>query len=253
MHLLLVDGFNMIRRIYEASPHDGDTVKPEVITSAAHSLSRALRKHKPSHACCVFDSHEQTWRHQLFAEYKANRKPTPVALLDALADFEKVFLELGVRSICIPGFEADDVIATLAKGLGNKGGIVTILSTDKNFLQLLDDHVIVYDHFKNTEYSRGWVVGKYGVRHDQLIDYWALTGDATNNIKGVPKIGPRTAKSLLASFKTLNALMARPPDSPTGLRIMEHKKDAEIARQLVQLKTDMKLGINLKQLRYIPK
>jgi len=227
MHLLLVDGFNMIRRIYEASPHDEDTVKPEVITSASHSLSRALREHNPTHVCCVFDSHEQSWRHKLFPEYKANRKPTPAALLDALADFEKAFLKLGVASICSPGYEADDVIATLAKGTGNRGGAVTILSTDKNFLQLLDDHVTVYDHFNNRVYSRDWVVGKYGVRHDQLIDYWALTGDATNNIKGVPKVGPKTAEKLIASFKTLDALMASTADNSTILRIKDHKQDAE--------------------------
>jgi protein Xni len=253
MHVLLIDGFNLVRRIYEARPHDDEAVETEVITSAAHSVTRALREHVPSHVCCLFDSHEPTWRHQLFPAYKANRKPTPGALLEAIPKFETAFLELGVTSICVDGYEADDVIATLAKGIGNKGGKVTILSTDKNFLQLLDDYVFVHDHFNDKEYSRDWVVEKYGVRHEQLIDYWALTGDSTNNIKGVPKIGPKTAQQLIASFKTLDTLLEEPPDNPMGKRIMEHKHDAKLSRQLVRLKTDIKLGINLNQLRYISK
>lgn len=253
MHVLLIDGFNLIRRIYEARPHDDDVVETEVITSAAHSMTRALREHRPSHACCIFDSHEPTWRHALFPEYKANRKPTPPPLLEAIPKFEKAFQELGVTSIDIPHYEADDVIATLAKGVGNKGGNVTILSTDKNFLPLLNEHVKVHDHFKEIEYTQEWVIEKYGIRYDQLVDYWALTGDSTNNIKGVPKIGPKTAQKLIASYSSLDTLLANPPGDSTGNRLKEHKQDAEDARELAQLKTDIKLGVNLNQLRYVSK
>lgn len=252
MHVLLIDGFNLIRRIYEARPHDDEVVESEVISSAAHSMIRALHKHQPGHACCVLDSHDRTWRHQLYPEYKANRKPTPPPLLDAIPKFETAFKDLGVTSISIPHYEADDVIATLALGISNKSGNVTILSTDKNFLQLLDDHVKIYDHFSEKEYTREWVLQKYGIRHDQLVDYWALTGDSTNNIKGVAKIGPKTAQKLIAAYGTLDALLENPADDATGLRIKEHKQDAEDARELTQLKTDIKLGINLNQLRYIP-
>ena len=252
MHILLIDGFNLIRRIYEARPHDDTIIENEVITSAAHSMTRALRKHKPSHVCFILDRHEPTWRHELYPEYKANRKPTPPPLLDSIPKFESAFQDLGVKCISRAHYEADDIIATLAKGVGKKGGQVTILSTDKNFLQLLDEHVRVYDHFNEKEYSREWVREKYGIRHDQLVDYWALTGDSTNNIKGVPKIGPKTAQQLINEFKTLNALLAAPPDSPIGSRIKEHKQEAEEARELTQLKTDIKLGINLNELRYAP-
>jgi len=250
MRVLLVDGFNLVRRLYEARPHDGEAVEQEVITSAAQSLKRALREHKPSHVCCVFDSHEKTWRHLLYPDYKANRKPTPQPLLDAIPQFEGAFLELGVQSLCVPGYEADDVIATLAKGISKKAGDVTILSTDKNFLQLLDDHVIVYNHFNEKEYSRNWVKEKYGVRHDQLIDFWALTGDSTTNIKGVPKIGPKTAQQLIDNFGSLDPLLDNPPEGTTGERLKTHRQDADICRQLVQLKTDVEVGVNLKQLRY---
>jgi len=248
--VLLVDGFNLIRRIYEAQPHTGDVLQPEVIVSAAASLARVLRRKKPTHACCAIDSHEKTWRHLLYPAYKGNRKPTPQALLEALPQFEEAFLELGVPSIIVPGYEADDVIATLAHRIGAQGGEVCIVSTDKGFLQLLDQHVSVYDHFTHRELTPEWVSEKYGVTHEQLVDYWALTGDATSNIKGIPKIGPKTAQSLLAAGGTLVELLRNPPAGTVGDRIASHVREAEMCRQLVCLKTDVEIGINLKQLRY---
>ena len=251
MHVLLIDGFNLIRRIYEARPHDEDVFDPEVIISAAQSLNRALRKHEPSHACFVFDSYESTWRHDLYPEYKKNRKPTPASLLDAMPKFEEAFKKLGVNSFALAHYEADDLIATLAMALARKNENVTILSTDKNFLQLLDDRVKIYDHFNDREYTAKWVIEKYGVRHDQLVDYWALTGDTTNNIKGVPKIGPKTAQKLITKYETLETLLGNHPEDSTGKRIQEYKQDAEDSRELSQLKTNIKLGINLNQLRYV--
>lgn len=251
MKLLLIDGFNLVRRLYEARPHDDQTVEEEVITSASQSLRRALREHQPSHVCCVFDSHEQTWRHQQYPDYKANRKPTPPPLLDAIPRFERAFQELGVKSLTVAGYEADDVIATLACGTSDRGGKVTILSTDKNFLQLLNEHIGVYDHFQHTEYSADWVEQKYGVCQEQLLDYWGLTGDSTNNIKGIPKVGPKTAQQLISASGTLDALLDNPPEGNIGKRITEHRQDAELSRQLLSLKTDVKVGVNLNQLRYI--
>ena len=251
MHVLLIDGFNLIRRIYEARRHDEKVLEVEVITSAAQSLSRALRKHKPSHACCIFDNHKPTWRHDLYPEYKKNRKPTPTPLRDAIPEFQTAFQKLGVRSLGLAYYEADDLIATLAFALGKKNEGVTILSTDKNFLQLLNNHIKIYDHFNDREYTAKWVLEKYGVRHDQLVDYWALTGDATNNIKGVPKIGAKTAQKLIAQYETLDTLLENPPEDVVGKRIQEYKQDAEDARELSQLKTDIKLGINLNQIRYL--
>ena len=252
MRVLLVDGFNLVRRLYEARPHDDQPLDEEVVTSAAHSFHRALRTHQPSHACCVFDSHEPTWRHNIYPDYKANRKPTPQPLLDAIPRFEDAFLELGVRSVCVRGYESDDVIATMARAVDRAGGHVTILSTDKNFLQLLDDHVTVYDHFNEFAYTPAWVLDKYGVRHDQLVDYWSLTGDTSVNVKGVPKIGPKHAQELISKFGALDALLDNPPADKTGDRIREHRQEAELSRELVRLKTDVEVGTNLKQLRYIP-
>ncbi|NKB36989.1 MAG: flap endonuclease Xni [Gammaproteobacteria bacterium] len=252
MNILLVDAMNLIRRIYEARPHKDDLIDEEVLSSTKHSLLRALKKHLPTHACAVFDSQDKTWRHELFPMYKANRSPAPQALMSVLPDFESAFDKLGVKSICIKHYEADDVIATLAKGLASKQGKVVILSTDKNFLQLLDSNTRVYDHFNDQEHDPEWVQNKYGVSHTQLVDYWALTGDSTNNIKGVSKVGPKTAQKLIADFNSLEALLASPPDGALGQRLLTQKVDAEDARELVKLKTNVRLGINLRDLRYRP-
>jgi len=252
LQVLLVDGFNLIRRIYEARGHADDELDPEVFVSVASSLRRALNRFNPTHACCVLDSHGKTWRHLLYPAYKENRKPTPQPLLDALPQFEAAFLELGVHSIIVSGYEADDVIATLAHRISESRGAVWILSTDKGFLQLLDQQVVIYDHFNNRELTPEWVVEKYAVTHKQLVDYWALTGDSTNNVKGVPKIGPKTAQGLIAEYGTLSALLQDPPTGTVGDRITAHIRDAEMCRQLALLKTDVEIGVNLKQLRYQP-
>jgi protein Xni len=250
MKVLLIDGFNLVRRLYEVRPHDDGVIDKEVITSATQSLNRALRQHQPTHVACIFDSHDKTWRHEIYPEYKANRKPTPQPLLDAIPQFEAAFLAIGVTSILIPGFEADDVIATLACGIDKAGGSVTILSADKNFLQLLNERISIYDHFKESEFTKSIVTKKYGVEIDQLVDYWALTGDTSSNIKGVPKIGPKTAQQLIQSHKSLDFLLQNPPADKTGERIKTHSEDARLCYKLMQLKTDIKVGVNLNKLRY---
>jgi len=252
MQVLLVDGFNLVRRLYEARPHEDAGDEQKLIENISHSLHRALNRHKPSHVCCIFDSHTRTWRHQMFPDYKANRKPTPEPLVTIIPRIESALLELGVVSVCVPDYEADDVIATIAVGAGRAGARVTILSTDKNFLQLLDKHIIVYDHFKDQDFSPDRVLEKYGVRHDQLIDYWSLTGDTTVNVKGVPKIGPKTAQQLIGSGGSLDALLENPPPGTAGDRLRQYRQEAELCKQLVRLKTDVNVGINLNQLRYIP-
>jgi len=252
MQVLLVDGFNLIRRIYEARPHDDAELEQEVIVSATSSLARAIRRFGPSHACCVFDSQDKTWRHLLYPGYKQNRQPTPDALLDALTRFEQSFNEIGIRCLTVPGYEADDVIATLASKISQAHGQVIVLSTDKGFLQLLSEMVIIYDHFKDKAVSEQEAFSKFGVHSHQLLDFWAMTGDLTNNIKGVPGIGPKTAQQLLQEHDTLTNLLANTSPGKAAERVYAHSKEAIISRQLVSLKVDVEVGMNLKDLRMAP-
>ena len=248
---LLIDGFNLIRRIYEARPDSAEHL-PDVVRAAAHSLERAVKSHNPSHAVVVFETHGRTWRHARYSDYKANRKPTPAPLLQALPSFEQAFDVAGVRCFTLEGYETDDVIATLAEGIAAAQGTALIVSTDKAYLQLLSGNVRVFNHFENLEITASDVLERYGVDVNQLTDYWALVGDTTNNVKGVPKIGKKSALKLLQKYQTLDAVLAAPqPDAFTG-KVQTNAEAARRSKEMVTLKTDLSLGINLRSFRLTP-
>jgi len=246
--VLLVDGFNLVRRIYEAHPGAESDIEA-VSVSATRSLQRALQTHQPSHAVVVFERHDVTWRHLLYPEYKAGRKPTPTPLLEGLPLFERQFAELGVKNYSLENYEADDVTATLSAGIIRAGGEAIILSTDKSFLQLIGPGLRIFDHFKQVEYTGPDVVERYGVRISQLIDFWAMTGDASNNIKGVPRVGKKTAAELLRRYTSLEEILASDEDDKKVLLVQAESILATRCKQLVTLKQDVELGINLRSFR----
>ncbi len=246
IRLLLIDAFNLIRRIYEAQHGDFEAV----CDASSRSIQRALREHDPSHACVVFDSHDTTWRHLLDPAYKANRGPTPAVLLDNLAGFEAAFRAVGVSSLKLANYEADDLIATLASGAAAGGAGVQILSTDRVFLQLTSDKISVFNHFESSEYKLTGILERYGVGPGCLTDLWAMAGDSSNNIKGVPGVGEKTASALLRRFGSLDAVLASQDSDKAVTRVQSNRAEAERCKQLVSLKTDVELGVNLKSLRY---
>jgi protein Xni len=248
-NLLLVDGYNLIRRIYEAHPEPERDLS-EVVTRSVSSLERALEVHEPSHACCVFEYHDPTWRHLLYPEYKQGRQPTPPGLLSGLGRFIEAFGLVGVKSVAVESYEADDVIATLAVIVADSGGDVVVLSTDKMYLQLLCDQIRVFDHFAGKFLTAEYVQDKFGVSPGRLTDYWAMTGDATNNIRGVKGIGPKSAVSLLEQYGNLSSVLADQSDGRLAVKVREQEHAALVARQLVTLKRDVQVGMNLRELRY---
>ncbi len=246
--LLLIDGFNLVRRIYEARPHP-DEAMAEVCEAAAASLKRALRTHRPTHAVVVFEQHDQTWRHLLYPEYKAGRSGTPEALLAALPEMENTFRKSGVPSFSVANYEADDVIATLAVGVAQVSGEAVVLSTDKSCLQLLRPGLRVFNHFEQHEITPESVREKYGVAVGQLVDFWAMAGDPGNHIKGVRGVGGKTAAALLQEFGNLDAILTADSDDRRVVRVQQGASAARICRQLVTLKQDVDLGINLRSFR----
>ena len=244
----MIDGFNLVRRIYEARP-DGETAIEEVGETAARSLQRALKEHRPSHAVIVFEHHDKTWRHLLYSDYKGGRKPTPEPLLQGIAAMGQRFESLGIHSFSLPNYEADDVIATLSAGITSAGSEVIILSTDKSYLQLLGVGVRIFNHFDQAEYLETEIVNRYGVDVSQLTDYWALTGDSSNNIKGVPKIGSKSAALLLQRYASLEEILAAQDEDRKVLRVQADATLARRCKRLVTLKQDVELGINLRSFR----
>ena len=253
--LLLVDALNLIRRVYAAQPgEDGPERAAGARASSVQSLRRALRQCAPTHVACVFDGEGKSWRHELDPEYKRGHAPMPEPLREALESYREAFRETGVASLGFPGLEADDVIATIAVKAATAGALVTVLSTDKIFGELLPSGVRVRDHFKGRDIAAKGVVEKFGVRPDQLADCLALAGDRGNNIPGVPGIGAKTAATLLARFTTLEEVLrsADTLEGKLGERLREHAETARLCHKLVGLRTDLELGTNLSELRYLP-
>jgi len=242
IRLLLVDGLNLIRRVYAAQPGvDGPERAREGRDSSARSLQRAQREVAPTHAVVVLEGPEPTWRHRLHPGYKEGHAPMPEALGAALPEFREAFAELGVPSFELPGTEADDRI----------------------FLQLLSDRVKVRDHFGKRFVDGDEVVRRFGVDAERLLDLLALTGDSSNSIPGVPGVGPKTAAKLLAAWGSLEAVLAlahepAASDGPPRLtptlarKLIAHADDARLARSLLALRTDLELGLNLRDLRRAP-
>ena len=253
--LLLVDALNLIRRVYAAQPGEDGAERAEgARQSCAQSLARALRQVRPTHAACVFDGEGPSWRHELDPGYKEGHAPMPEALRQALGGYRRAFGELGVTSLDFPGLEADDVIATMAVKAAAAGASVVVLSTDKIFGELLPAGVRVRDHFRGRESDAATVEEKFGVRPELLADLLALAGDRGNNIPGVPGIGAKTAAKLLARHGCLDQALrsAAEIEGKLGQRLREHADTARFCRQLVALRTDLDLGVNLNQLRYSP-
>jgi len=246
---------NLIRRIYAVQQkHHGDTLSALTATqsTATNAIKKLLHSHHPTHAVCVFDSHAHNWRHQIFPEYKQARKAVPELLQQGLQQIQEHFFEIGVDSLISEEDEADDLIACLADKISKQQQNCIIVSTDKGFYQLLNDHIRVYDYFQNTFISRQQVQRKIGLSSDKLCDYWAITGISSSAIKGVEGIGNKGALSLLQQYGSLDTIFKQADDHNNKqlTKIKSQQDNALLAKQLVTLKTDIKLGFNLKDLRY---
>ncbi len=254
MHVLLVDGLNLIRRVYAGVPLTGtpETRSESVVNACLFSLQRALRSHPATHAVCALDSDQPGWRRELYPDYKKNRSPMPEELRDILPDVLKAYLTVGVRSVTIPGLEADDVIATIAKRVADANGHVTVVSTDKSFCQLIGFGVRVYDHFADLEHDRDWTRERFGVEPEVLADLFALAGDSSLGISGVRSVGVHTAVKLLNDHATLEGVLAAAGDiaGKLGSKLRDGREDARLAKKLVSLVIDAKLGINLRDFRF---
>jgi protein Xni len=253
--VLLVDALNLIRRV-DAAQRDGmgGKMSGSAVDSSVQSLRRALKECAPTHAVCVFEGHGRSFRHDLFPQYKTGRPPMPADLEESLPAIREGFLQAGVKSIEPAGWEADDVIATLACKVESRGGGVVILSTDKIFLQLLSGLVRVRDHFGKRDLDETHVREKFGVAPHQLVDLLALAGDPTNTIPGVPGVGTKTAFRLLGEHQCLENILSHAPalGNRLGQSIAKHEDEALLFRRLLQLRRDIDLGLNLQTFRLQP-
>lgn len=257
MHALLIDGLNLIRRVYAGVPGSEDAIRhSEAVEEACvASLRRALRRHQPSHALSAMDDEGQSWRGRLFPDYKKNRRPMPDNLRSELGKIVSRFFAQGVGTVSVPGFEADDLIASIARKVIDAGGRATVLSTDKSFCQLISDSVSVYDHFAAQDRDREYVRQRFGVEPQKLADLFALAGDSSLNIPGARGIGLRTAAKLIDDYGDLESVLAAVSEIPgsPGRKVKDAKEDVILAQQLVTLRSDVNIGANLNQFRFSTK
>ncbi|MBM6550500.1 flap endonuclease Xni [Marinomonas ostreistagni] len=252
--LLLIDGLNLIRRLHAALESEADATRRIERTQGlcVDAMAKLVQQFAPMYVAIVFDSPAKTWRHELFPEYKLGRAPMDDQLLEAMPDFAKLFRFNGWPCLRLNGWEADDLVATLAYKASEHGIQSMIVSTDKGYTQLLTEpNILQYDYFAKQGYDVEWVEQKYGVRVAQLPDYWALVGDTTNHIPGVKGVGPKLATQVLAQADTLEQVYADLSRYTPRLQnlLSGHLEHCLFARQMVTLRTDVDIGIRLSQLK----
>ena len=253
-HLLLIDGLNVVRRVYEANPAPDSPDKAQAaVRSSLGSFRRALEEHKPTHILAPFDFGGPTWRHELYPDYRKKRKPMPQELRDVLPALYERLHEMGVPTISVPGVEADDVLATAFYRWDTaKRGPVTVLSTDKDLTALAADGARVRDHFNLVWRDETWIVEKFGVGPALLHDLLALSGDSSDDIPGVPGVATKTAAKLLNAHGTLDSVLAAAETvkGKLGENLRASLDLVRLARKLVSFKTDLSLGLTWNSLRY---
>ena len=207
--LLLVDGSSYLYRAFHALPGlTSPTGQPTgAIYGVLTMLQKLIKAEKPDLVGIIFDAPGKTFRHDLFPEYKANRESTPEDLVVQIEPLLTAIQNLGLPLISIQGVEADDVIGTLARQAENNNIQTLIATGDKDFAQLVSERIKLIDTMKNITTDQSGVVDKFGLGPEQIIDYLALAGDPSDNIPGIPKVGPKTAAKWLQQYTDLNGVI----------------------------------------------
>jgi DNA polymerase I len=257
-HVFLVDGSSYIFRAYHALPplnRKSDGLQVNAVLGFCNMLWKLLRDmppdNRPTHLAIVFDKSEVTFRNKLYPDYKAHRPPAPDDLIPQFA-----LIRDAVRAFDLPcleqiGFEADDLIATYAREASERGATTTIVSSDKDLMQLVDDKVTMFDTMKDRRIGIPEVIEKFGVPPEKVVEVQALAGDSTDNVPGVPGIGVKTAAQLIIEYGDLEGLLKRAGEIKQPKRreaLIENAEKARISRQLVLLDNKVKLDVPLNDL-----
>ena len=252
-HVYLIDGSGYIFRAFHALPpltRPSDGLPVGAVHGFCPMLWKLLRESKiseaPTHIAVIFDAGRDTFRNDIYPKYKAHRPPPPDELIPQFPLIRDAVKAFNVACIELERYEADDLIATYAKAAVDAGGDVTIVSSDKDLMQLVRPGVTMFDGMKAKRIGRDEVVEKFGVPPEKVIDVQALAGDSVDNVPGVPGIGIKTAAELIATYGDLDTLLARAGEIKQPKRrekLIEFAEQARVSRQLVTLKDDVPLQI----------
>ncbi len=261
-HLVLIDGSGYIFRAYHALPpltRKSDGAPTGAVSGFCNMLNKlveeAIEDDDVDLFCVVFDAARATFRNEIYPDYKANRPPPPEDLVPQFAMIKDASRAFNLATVEMPGFEADDVIATYAR-LADEAGIkVTIVSSDKDLMQLVRNQIGMLDPMKNRRIGHDEVIERFGVGPDKVVEVQALAGDSTDNVPGVPGIGVKTAAQLIHEYGDLDTLLARAEEIKQPKRrqnLLEHADLARVSRNLVRLKDDVEVPYALDELRLAP-
>ena len=264
-HLFLVDGSGYIFRAFHALPpltRKSDGLPVGAVAGFCNMLWKLLADARdtsvgvtPTHLAVIFDYSSKTFRKELYPDYKANRSEPPEDLIPQFGLIREATRAFNLPCIELEGFEADDLIATYARLAEEAGADTTIISSDKDLMQLVTPRVSMYDSMKDRQIGRDEVIEKWGVPPEKMIDLQSLTGDSTDNVPGVPGIGPKTAAQLLEEYGDLDTLLARAEEIKQNKRrenIIAFADQARLSRELVTLKTDTPVEDDLDSFKLEP-
>jgi len=253
-HFYLIDGSGYIFRAYYALPplsRKSDGLPTGAVSGFCSMLFKLLEdvrsddsKHKPTHFAVIFDSARKNFRNEIYSEYKANRTEAPDDLAPQFEYIRKSVKAFNLPSIELLNYEADDLIATYAKKITEAGAKVTVISSDKDLMQLVSDKIRLFDPMKSKVIGEKEVLEKFGVKPEQVIDVQSLAGDSSDNVPGVPGIGIKIAAELINKYKTLEELLNKASEIPQNKRretLIVNKDKALLSKQLVTLKNDVPL------------
>jgi len=257
-HFYLIDGSGYIFRAYYALPplsRKSDGLPTGAVSGFCSMLFKLLEEsrsddsnYKPTHFAVIFDSARKNFRNDIYSEYKANRTEAPEDLIPQFEYIRKSVKAFNLPSIELLNYEADDLIATYAKKIIKAGAKVTVISSDKDLMQLVSNDIRLYDPMKSKVLGEKEVIEKFGVKPNQVIDVQSLAGDSSDNIPGVPGIGIKTASELIKKYKTLDTLLKKANEIPQNKRretLIANKDKALLSRQLVTLKDDVPIKDDL--------
>ncbi len=255
--LLLVDGSSYLYRAYHALP-PLSTSRGEptgAIYGVINMLLRLLADQQPTFVAVVFDAKGKTFRDDIYKEYKAQRPPMPDDLQAQIEPLHNIVRAMGLPLLMVPGVEADDVIGTLAIQAAKEGIRCVISTGDKDMAQLVSDGITLVNTMSNTYLDVKGVIEKFGVPPQQIIDYLALVGDASDNIPGIPKVGPKTAVKWLNTYGSLKNVIERAAEvqGKVGDNLRSHIDQLPLSRQLATIKLDVELDVTPRTLSPRPR
>ena len=257
-HVFLVDGSGYIFRAFHALPpltRKSDGLPIGAVAGFCNMLFKLLRDsvagERPTHLAVIFDHSSETFRNRLYSEYKANRTEPPEDLRPQFKLIRDAVRAFDIPSIEQKDYEADDLIATYARLASEAGATTTIVSSDKDLMQLVGNGVTLYDTMKDKRIGRDEVIEKFGVGPERVVDVQSLAGDSVDNVPGVPGIGIKTAAQLIEEYGDLDTLLARAGEIKQPKRreaLLENADKARLSRDLVRLETHVPLDVPLEDL-----